>query len=282
MKLKSIAILALLLLAFSTTFAQQPNVLDGAYIKEHNKTKKVVPYTHLREADVMWSKRVWRDVDLKQKINHPLYYPLEEINDRKSLYEVIKSALNEGLITAYDAGGYGWDDDFSKPLSMNEVEEKLFKSRDSVATEDEFGNSIMKFIPEPLLSVDIVKYRLKEDWVFDKQRSERQVRIIGIAPVKAKTDANGDIVGDEVLFWLYFPECRYVFANHDVFNPSNDSERRSYEDVFWKRQFDSYIIKEANVYNRTVDSYAKGLNSLMESERIKTELFNYEHDLWSY
>lgn len=281
MKLKTIAIVGLLLM-FNTTFAQQPNVLDGAYIKEHNKTKKVVPYTHLREADVMWSKRVWRDIDLKQKINHPLYYPLEEINDRKSLYAVIKSALNEGLITAYDAGPYGWDDDFDKPLTLSEVESKMFKMQDSVPTEDEFGNPIMKYVEDPLLPDDIVRYRLKEDWIFDKQRSERQVRIIGIAPVKLRFNQDGDVIGDEVMFWLYFPECRYVFANHDVFNPNNDSERRSYEDVFWKRQFDSYIIKEANVYNRTVDSYAKGLNSLMESERIKTELFNYEHDLWSY
>lgn len=281
MKLKNIAILALLFL-FNTTFAQQPSVLDGAYIKEHNKTKKVVPYTHLREADVMWSKRVWRDIDLKQKINHPLYYPLEEVNDRKSLFDVIKAALNEGLITAYDAGPFGWNDDFDKALTMSEVEEKMFKSRDSVATVDEFGDPAMVFNPDPLVSEDIVKYRLKEDWIFDKQRSERQVRIIGIAVVKAKVDGNGDIAGDEVMFWLYFPECRYVFANHDVFNPNNDSERRSYEDVFWKRQFDSYVIKEANVYNRQIQSYAKGLNSLMESERIKTELFNYEHDLWSY
>jgi len=281
MKLKNIAIIALLFI-FNTTFAQQPSVLDGAYIKEHNKTKKVVPYTHLREADVMWSKRVWRDIDLKQKINHPLYFPLEEVNDRKSLYAVIKAALNEGLITAYDAGNYGWNDDFDKPLTMSEVDAKMYKMQDSVATVDEFGDAKMEWMQDPLLPDDIVKYRLKEDWIFDKQRSERQVRIIGIAPVKLRFDQNGDVNGEEVMFWLYFPECRYVFANHDVFNPNNDSERRSYEDVFWKRQFDSYVIKEANVYNRQIQSYAKGLNSLMESERIKTELFNYEHDLWSY
>ncbi|MFT6845849.1 MAG: gliding motility associated protein GldN [Flavobacteriales bacterium] len=281
MKWNRIIIIALVLLV-SRVNGQQPTVLDGAYIKEHNKTKKVVPYTHLRQADVMWSKRIWRDVDLKQKMNHPLYYPLDEINDRKSLYMVIKGALNEGLITAYDAGAYGWDDEFNKPLTIQEVESKMFKFQDSVPTEDEFGNPVMKWQEDPLLPDDIVKYRLKEDWVYDKQRSERQVRIIGIAPVKLRFNTDGDIIGDEVMFWLYFPECRYIFANHDVFNPNNDSERRSFEDVFWKRQFDSYVIKENNSYNRTIDSYAKGLNSLMESERIKTELFNFEHDLWSY
>jgi gliding motility associated protien GldN len=281
MKWNRIIIIALVLLV-SRVNGQQPTVLDGAYIKEHNKTKKVVPYTHLRQADVMWSKRIWRDVDLKQKMNHPLYYPLDEINDRKSLYMVIKGALNEGLITAYDAGAYGWDDEFNKPLTIQEVESKMFKFQDSVPTEDEFGNPVMKWQEDPLLPDDIVKYRLKEDWIYDKQRSERQVRIIGIAPVKLRFNTDGDIIGDEVMFWLYFPECRYIFANHDVFNPNNDSERRSFEDVFWKRQFDSYVIKENNSYNRTIDSYAKGLNSLMESERIKTELFNFEHDMWSY
>jgi gliding motility associated protien GldN len=281
MKWNRIIIIALVLLV-SRVNGQQPTVLDGAYIKEHNKTKKVVPYTHLRQADVMWSKRIWRDVDLKQKMNHPLYYPLDEINDRKSLYMVIKGALNEGLITAYDAGAYGWDDEFNKLLTIQEVESKMFKFQDSVPTEDEFGNPVMKWQEDPLLPDDIVKYRLKEDWIYDKQRSERQVRIIGIAPVKLRFNTDGDIIGDEVMFWLYFPECRYIFANHDVFNPNNDSERRSFEDVFWKRQFDSYVIKENNSYNRTIDSYAKGLNSLMESERIKTELFNFEHDMWSY
>ena len=262
--------------------AQDPSVLDGAYIKEHNKTKKVVPYPHLREADVMWSKRVWRDIDLKQKLNHPLYYPLEEINDRKSLYMVIRESIQEGLITAYNAGNFGWNDDFDEELTAADVEEKLFRFRDSVPSQDEFGQPIMVWQEEPLTSEDIIKYRLKEDWIFDKQRSERQVRIIGIAPIKKRFSQSGDEIGEEVMFWLYFPECRYVFANHDVFNPENDSERRSFEDVFWKRQFDSYIIKETNVYDRTIQEYARGLNSLLEAERIKTELFNYEHDLWSY
>ncbi|MFN9324264.1 MAG: hypothetical protein ACK6A5_02620, partial [Flavobacteriales bacterium] len=74
------------LCAAPTAVAQ--TVLDGAYIKEHTKTKRVVPYTHIREADVMWARRVWRTIDLREKMNHPLYYPTEAINDRKSLFDV--------------------------------------------------------------------------------------------------------------------------------------------------------------------------------------------------
>jgi hypothetical protein len=75
----------------STVNAQ--TVLDGPYVKEHTPTRKVVPYTHLREADVMWAKRIWRVIDLREKMNHPLYYPVEPINDRKSLFDIIKQAL---------------------------------------------------------------------------------------------------------------------------------------------------------------------------------------------
>ena len=34
----------------------ESNVLDGVYVQEHVPTKRVVQYTYLREADVMWSK----------------------------------------------------------------------------------------------------------------------------------------------------------------------------------------------------------------------------------
>jgi len=98
------------LCAAPTAVAQ--TVLDGAYIKEHTKTKRVVPYTHIREADVMWARRVWRTIDLREKMNHPLYYPTEAINDRKSLFDVIKHGLLvDGSITAYDPGALANDDE---------------------------------------------------------------------------------------------------------------------------------------------------------------------------
>ena len=84
------------------------------------------------------------------------------------------------------------------------------------------------------------------------------------------------------IFWLYYPECRYVFANWEVFNRQNDAERRSYEDIFWKRQFNSYVIKESNVYDRNIAEYKTGIDALLESERIKEDLFVMEHDLWNF
>ena len=283
MKRIFVLLAAALLLGSSQADAQVQTVLDGAYVKEHNPTKRVVPYPHLREADVMYAQRMWQIIDLREKMNHPLYFPLEEIADRKSLFDVIKYALlTEGSLTAYSLGPTDDDDEFRYPMSQAEIDSVL-RPVNSKPTEDpDTGDIIYVEVEEPVNSRDITQYQLKEDWIFDKQRSERYVRIIGIAPMKEDYDDEGTQRGYKTLFWLYFPECRYVFANASVFNFQNDAKRRTFEEIFQNRMFASYIIKEANVYDRSIAAYARGIDALLESERVKDELFTVEHDLWHY
>ena len=130
--------------------------------------------------------------------------------------------------------------------------------------------------------IDVRQIRLKEDWFFDKQRSVQDVRIIGICPVVDDVDEKGEYKGTKPLFWIYFPEARPLLAKTEVFNRFNDAERRTFDDLFWKRFFGSYVIKESNVYDRKISDYATGLNALMESDRVKNDLFNFEHDLWEF
>lgn len=280
--------LAVLLLCGAFTLvpdtAEAQTVLDGVYIKENTKTRKVIPYPYVREADVMWSRRVWQVIDVKQKMNLPLYYPIDEINDRKSLFDVIKNALLvDGSITAYSTGPLGQDDEFTTPLLVSDVKDLLF-DKDTVYTEDPDTGELVASVQETsITSVDVTRYKLKEVWFFDKQRSERYVRIIGIAPQKMKYTEDGEATGAyETLFWLYYPECRYVFANWEVFNRQNDAERRSYEDIFQKRFFDGTIIKESNVYDRNINEVYQGIDALLQAKQIEQELFELEHDLWSY
>lgn len=278
-----------LLLLASSSFniesnAQVNYVLDGAYVKETNLTKRVIPYPYLREADVMYFRRVWQVMDLKQKINHPYYYPIEQIDDRQNLFDVIRDGLlRDGSLVAYSTGPVGDNDEFTISLGPNEVDSILnpvfYKD-----VYDEDGLEIIGTEPytRPIDSEKITRYMIKEDWIWDRQRSERYVRIIGIAPMFEDLDQDGESIGHSPLFWLYYPECRYVFANADVFNLFNDAQRRTYEDLFQKRYFSSYIVKESNVYDRSVSEYARGRDALAESERIKEDLFILEHDLWHY
>ncbi len=275
------------LVFISLLFAQDvigQNVLDGIYQPEHTLERRIIPYSPLREADVMWLKRVWRRIDLREKINHPFYFPEKPEQGRKSLFDVIKeSILNDGTLTAYDPGPLGDDDMFTKRMTPDEVRSLLSKV-DTVYSENLLtGEMEQQLVPMDVKSTDVKWYEIKEEWFFDRQRSVMEVRIIGISPMLAKKDElTGEFRGLKKLFWIYYPEARYVFVKAEVFNRGNDVERRTYEDIFWKRQFGSYIVKKSNVYNRTIDQYKKGLDALLEAEELKKEIFEMEHDLWSY
>ena len=267
-----------LLPAYNNVYSQ--NVLDGIYVKEHYPTRKVISYPHLREADVMWSKRIWRKLDLREKINHPLYFPVNRIKDRRSLSQVVIEAVQEGSLTAYDPTS----DEFTLTLTKTEIDNKLLKV-DTVWIENPEPpyDLEMKIVSDEFDPSSVKEYRMKEDWFFDRQRSVLKVRIIGILPIYDNIDKETGIVrGTTPLFWIYFPEARNIFANAEVFNVRNDAERRTLEDVFWKRMFGSYVYKEQNVYDRMIAEYKEPYAALLEAENVKTDIFKLEHDLWEY
>lgn len=282
MKTIRLSILSLICVGiFSSYEVAAQKVLDKPWIKENTPTRRVVPYTHVREADVMWHKRIWREIDLREKINHPLYFPITPINDRKSLFDVIKQSVTvDKTLTAYSTQ----DDEFTVPLTVSEAIASMGDSV-TIMLEDEWGDpTIPSTSFNEVESIDIVKYRIKEDWFFDNERSIMDVRIMGICPFMIAMDEQGNAKGIKPIFWIYFPEARYVFANFDVFNRQNDAERRTFEDIFWKRMFNSYIYKESNVYDRQIIEYkeTEPLGLLLEADRVKDDLFKMEHDLWHF
>jgi gliding motility associated protien GldN len=227
----------------------------------------------------MWSKRIWRVIDMRQKINLPFYYPTNEQKGRQSLMQILYNGIKENRITAYS----GADEEFLTRMTPAELSNSLNKV-DTLRLQRNYEpyEEYDTVIYQSFNPGDVYLVRVKEDWFFDKQRSVMDVRILGLCPVKEEFDENGEPKGYRVLFWVYFPECRKLFANNEVYNRWNDAERRTYEDVFFKRMFGSYIYKESNVYDRKILQFAKGMDGLLEAERIKQELFEKEHDLWEY
>lgn len=259
-------------------------VLDGVYVKEHHPTRAIVPPAFLREADVMWSKKIWRIIDLKEKANLMLAYPTANSSvSRKSLIDVLWTAANEGTLTAYHA----IDDEFTRTLTKDELSKVGGAGIDSTtytSAEPPYEQRDTVIVRE--FSIDkVIGYRIKEEWFFDKQRSVMDVRIIGIAPLIFEVDEFGNTREGALripIFWIYYPEARKILANVECFNRFNDAERRTYDDIFQKRLFSSYIFKESNVYDRRIEEYRQGMDALVEADRIKNEIINFEHDMWEY
>lgn len=258
-------------------------IVNGAYKKTDIIQKKPMPLPSAREADIFWSKKLWRIVDLREKMNLPLYYPTVEIEGRMNLISLLLNGIENGQITPYDAS---LDDDFKVPMSFEQVKSS-FGAEATTEEKIDFdtGERTMVTIQGEIRPNDIKQYLIKEEWYFDKANSTMNVRILGICPVREFVragDASG-LVQREKLFWVYYPEARPILSTNLVSNPYNSAQQVSFDDLFIKRTFNSYIVAEENVYNnRDISAYLSGKDAMLESKRIEDKIFNYEQDLWEY
>ncbi len=330
--MKNLFLSVVVLIQVGTSFSQDieggpvnvpvNGIVDGVFIQEHIPTKRMIPYEFVREADVIWSRRVWESIDLREKINHPLYFPFDSYeasgwvknSSRWSLWTVLKTNILNGELTVFSpynplAYMVTDGDQLKYPIEpetgKNYFTDSLYRNtlfsymgalgaEQTQAISNSLGedstviiDGITTYIYPPrdttwLVSKDIIQYRIKEDWFFDKERSVLDVRIIAIAPVVYAKDDQGQITGMKELFWLYFPHCRFVLNNYFVYNESNDAQWMSFDDLFWKRRFTCSIYKESNVFDRKVETYKTGVDALYEAEKIKEEIRTIEHDVWSF
>ncbi len=254
---------------------------DGVYDKTTILQVQPIPYPYLREADVIWTKRVWRNVDLREKMNQPFYYPDIPQSNWKSFATILWDGIKEGTIVAYNPD---IDDQFTSPMTFQEVQARV-ESTDTAWVDDpdnEEGPKIRQIRRSEFDPTEVKNFKIKEDYYFDRQRSVFEVRILGVC-IETPYKVKGIQFGNRPLFWVYFPDCRNLFAQNEIFNLKNGAAgRMTYDDVFMKRMFSSYIYKEENVYNRTIANYANGVDALLESERVKNALQEFEANLWEY
>ncbi|MCB0430525.1 MAG: gliding motility protein GldN [Flavobacteriales bacterium] len=247
---------------------------------------RVVPYPHVSEADVMWSKRLWRYIDLKEKMNLPLAYPKssQPLEERRNLFDIIHDAVLEGTVTAYEAyDGLQSTDEFTHPISLDRVDELGMEKPDTVLIIDPVtGKEYEQVIPHPFDRDRVVMFKLKEDWFFDKKRSVMECRIVGIAPVIEVYSESGEFMGLRDFYWVYFPEIRPVLAQYPVMLRQTHVFNLNFDDLFAKRMFSSVVVKESNVYDRYIKEYKTGMDALLEAQDIKSDVMNFEQDLWEY
>ena len=299
MNKKNIGILILAFLLFQTTFAQS-NLLNSKRPSDIGKktaeqkavdNDRPLEYGYVDDRDILWSKVVWEYLDLNERINLPLYYPVDTTTvagNRRSLFDtLLRGIRNDEITEVYD------DSYFTAKMTKAEINRKLFRVDTTDAGFDELNAgaiNINEYIDKiNLTSQDIEGFKIKGLWYFDKRQGELKYRLLALAPIAPDVQTMGrediDITEQLPLFWVWFPDARNLLHEMKVFNPKNSAFPISFDHILNARRFNSIIYREENIFgDRDVSDYVKGnsLFQVLESNKIKDQIRNKELDMWNY
>lgn len=299
MTTKNVVLFALLAVFTKFSAFAQLNILNATKPSEIGKQteeqivagddERPLPYGYVDDRDVLWSKTTWEVIDLNERMNFPLYFPIDTNNigsDRRALYDVIVKNIENGNITEVYADSY-----FTQKRDLKDIQASLVykDTTDYGLSQLNAGEEVdPQYIRSFSLDAgDIEEYRVRGYWYIDKRQGELKYRLIGICPVasEARSKAFPDDMDNKVeLFWIFYPDARDVLHKAFAFNEGNSASPLTFDHLLNSRRFSAMIYKEDNEYgDRQIDGYIhdNALFQLLESERIKEKIRDVEMDLWA-
>ena len=244
--------------------------LDGIY-KTNMSERVPLPYPHLEERDVLWEKRIWREIDVKELRNHHFS------NSDRFFFDILIDGLRNNKIKAYSAE----NENFSKELDFTDISKILYKDDTAQVTDPVTGDVTLTPFKHSFNPSDVTKYRIKEVVYFDSKLGRMNTRILGIAPVINVSDKEGNQIANTALCWFYYNDIRPILAVEPMFSEHSDTRGMSWDDVFQARIFSSYITKESNVKDARLQDLHSGMAIFYESEKIKESIRNIESDFFA-
>lgn len=249
---------------------------------------KPLAYGYVHDRDVLMGKTTWETIDLDERINFPLYYPIDTANigkDRRSLYDVLTKAMKEGKITEVYTDSY-----FNTKKTLKDIEASLTRIDTTDPGREQFNAGIpidpQYIVRTDLAAIDVADYKIKGYWYFDKRQSELKYRLLGLCPIVPDVYTVGKEEQDYIeIFWIYFPAAREVLHEAKAFNDRNSAMPITFDHLLNSRRFNGVIYKEENVYgDREIAEYLKENSQmqLLESERVKDKIRDFEQDMWNY
>ena len=249
---------------------------------------KPLAYGYVHDRDVLMGKMTWEIIDLSEKINFPLYFPIDTANigsDRRSLYDVLTKAIRNGDISEVYSDSY-----FNTKKSFRDIQASLSRIDTTDAGREQInaGQRVSEeyIMRSDLTAQDVTQYKIKGYWYFDKRQSELKYRLLGLCPITPDVYTMNSDEKDYIdLFWIFFPAARDVLHEAKSFNDKNSAMPISFDQILNSRHFNSVIYKEENVYgDREIKDYMKdnAQSQLLESERVKEKIRNFESDMWNY
>ncbi len=258
---------------------------DEAVETKDIRDRTPLAYEHIRVDDAVFRHKIWREIDTREKMNLPFRYSADENNGNQRFISIIMKAIQDSAVTVFD----NIDDRFTTPLTIAQVAEKISGGVEIVDIFDSLGNKTgTRDVVREVNLDSFYKFKIKEEVIFDKESSRLFWRILGIAPLKRVITSTGVDLGETEMFWIYYPDMRPIFAKYEVYNGKNFGARMSWEELFESRMFSGRIIKSTidNPFDMPIKDQKglqeNGVFQLLEGERIKEKIFNYEQDLWSY
>jgi gliding motility associated protien GldN len=249
---------------------------------------KPLAYGYVHDRDILMSRTTWEIIDLAEKINFPLYFPIDTANvgpERRSLYDVLIKGIKKGKITEVYTDSY-----FNTKKSFKDIKASLSRIDTTDAGREQL-NAGMKISPEyivqqDLTSQDVTQYKIKGVWYFDKRQGELKYRLLGICPVTPDVYTMNSEDPDYIeLFWVFFPDARETLFRATAFNEKNSSMPITFDQILNSRRFNSMIYREENVYgDRDIKDYMRdnAQSQLLESDRVKDKIRSFEQDMWNY
>jgi gliding motility associated protien GldN len=247
-----------------------------------------------RADDVVWSRVVYRVLDMREKQNYQMYFPIRPNDQYRSMFRLMLDAICKG------APVYKRNPRDIKPIFTDSVRLEGEELSKVFAYDNNMDYNLIQINPITKQATVVtdqynkyvknqLKFLIQEIVFFDKHTSRMYTKIMAIAPLYAlhpdntQSQQSFKFFQESVLCWFAFDELRPYLTKQYMIPNGNETQRLTYDEFFAQKLYSSYLLGDSNMFNRMLLEYSVDPTKIRkEQQRIETDLLNFEEDLWEY